>query len=403
MPRVRLTVRQAESLKPIGGERTDYFDKVCPGLVLRVSAQGKRTWNAFLRVNGKQRRFKLGTIPALTLADARDQATEARRKAEKGQDPSQERQEARERSFAALAELYIDQHARPHKRSWRDDDRMLRKELLPHWKHVLVRDVTRSLIRDRLHAIVRRGAGVKANRVLALVRKVLNFAANELGWIDVNFASGIKRPAAERTRERVLTDEELRAVWTALEAREDLVAAATKLRLLTAQRGGEVFSMRWTDLDLEGGWWTIPATVAKNAQSHRVPLSETALSILATLKGDADRAQKPAIRSPYVFRGVRGKRQHGHALDGIKISEDRALDGVVPHDLRRTVASRLAGAGQSRTVVKRILNHADRDVTAVYDRHSYDDQKRRALDWWDQELTKITAEKSSESNVVSFR
>jgi integrase len=154
-----------------------------------------------------------------------------------------------------------------------------------------VASIRRTDVRDFLDAIVERGAPVLANRVLSLVRKMLNFAI-DVEWIDANPAQRMARPSAEQSRTRVLTADELRAVWEWLEklAPEDADAttrrhlalnqAALKLRLVTAQRGGEVIALRWQDVDLDGGWWTIPAEHAKNKMPHRVPLTAMAIKIL---------------------------------------------------------------------------------------------------------------------------
>lgn len=148
------------------------------------------------------------------------------------------------------------------------------------------------------------------------------------------------------------------------------MAAFYRLRLLTAQRGGEVVAMRWRDIDIEQDWWTIPAAGSKNKLAHRVPLTASAVSIvaalLATAKADED----------YVLAGARGKRQQAEAAALLTVDDFRG------HDLRRTAASFMASAGIPRLTISKILNHVERTVTAVYDRHSYDPEKRVALEWW---------------------
>jgi integrase len=139
--------------------------------------------------------------------------------------------------------------------------------------------------------------------------------------------------------------------------------------------------MRWHDI--ESDWWTIPGTVTKNKLPHRVPMTKTALNMLKALKADGEKAD-------YVFVGIRGTRQRRGALENLKI------DDVRPHDFRRTAASMMTSAGIPRLTVAKVLNHvsADAGVTAIYDRHSYDAEKRVALETWERTLLGIVKQKS---------
>ena len=136
--------------------------------------------------------------------------------------------------------------------------------------------------------------------------------------------------------------------------------------------------MRWPDVDLTAGWWTIPSSHAKNKLAHRVPLSPSVVTLLTTLKAAAaeEAVYVLAAHHRVAGAGARGKRQQAEAAATFTVPDFRG------HDLRRTAASLMTGGGVSRLIVSKILNHAERGVTAVYDRHSYDDEKRSALDWW---------------------
>ena len=201
--------------------------------------------------------------------------------------------------------------------------------------------------------------------------------------IEHNPASRLARPGAEQSRERVLTEDEIRAAWSDFDALEREMAAYYKLRLATAQRGKEVASMTWADVDLESAWWTIPASIAKNKLGHRVPLSKTAVDIINALKTEN------AKSDGYVLSGARGRRQQSEAAADFTVKDFRG------HDLRRTAASLMTGGGVSRLVVSRILNHVEKGVTAIYDRHSYDAEKQAALAWWDAKLTAILEKKTA--------
>lgn len=413
MPTVTLNDKKLASLRVRdGAPQTDYFDRSFPGFGVRVGARTK-TFILVHRINGKRQRLTVedpdtgaSTYPTLTLAKARELARAALRKSTVGRDPAAEQQQARARTFGALADLYVEQHAKRHKRSWRDDARMIRQEL-DGWRDRPVAGLRRADVRDLLEGIVERGAPVLSNRVLALVRKILNFALDR-EWIEANVAAKMARPASEQSRTRVLSADELRTVWAWLErdppyqkitgdktVTEDidgehwrLTQAALKLRLVTAQRGGEVVSMRWADVDLAGGWWTISADDSKNKLPHRVPLGPTASKILKALRAKADNG---AI---YVFAGIRGARHRRAVLKGLP------LDDVRPHDFRRTAATMMASGGVPRLVIAKILNHVETAVTAIYDRASYDGEKRLALVWWDAKLTAIL--KKKDAKVLPF-
>ena len=276
---------------------------------------------------------------------------------------------------------------------------------MPRWKDRPIRDVSRRDITALVEGIAARGAPVTANRVIALLSRMFRFALDE-DLISASPAVRIPRLTNEqaRRRERVLTDEELRRFWTACEALTDEMAAFYKLRLLTAQRGGEVASMRWTDVDLETGCWTIPSAVTKNKPMHRVPLNESALAILTTLRAAVDERlrqpypdETPREAPVYALQNARGKRQQAEAARSFEIVDFRA------HDLRRTAATNMAATGVPSEHVSRVLNHAEGGpkATHVYNRYAYDSEKRAALDTWASTLMKIL-EPTEATTVVPF-
>jgi integrase len=235
-----------------------------------------------------------------------------------------------------------------------------------------------------------------ANRTLALVRKMFNFAI-ERDWLEANPCHMVKRPGVEKPRDRVLSEDEIKRVWAALDREHDIVAALFRLRLLTAQRGGEVQGAAWSEIDLVSGWWTIPAERSKNGLAHRVPLSPQAVRILKGLKAEA---KKDAT---WVFPSTRKTGPHiNHAQKGIERVVERSGVEFRGHDLRRTAASLMVGGGVPRLVVQKILNHVESGVTLVYDRHSYDPEKRAALDYWGRRVEAIVTRKGR-SKVLSFR
>jgi integrase len=385
MPVKNLTAHWvAKAPSPLVG-RVDYFDQRTSGLGLRVSPRGGKIWFVMYRVKGdpKKRRLTLDGYPALTLADARERAQEVRLAASRGQDPAAEKQELKAAAtFATLATEYLDKHAKRKKRSWKEDERAINRELVPVWGRRKVHDIRRKDVLDLLDRIVDRGSPIQANRTLALVRKIFNWGIGR-GIVEHNPCLQVEAPSSEHQRQRVLSKDEIRALWGAFDGLGPIMGSMFKLRLLTAQRGGEVQSMRWQDIDLDNASWTIPPEHAKNGLAHFVPLSAAAVALLSALRSLAG-------NSAWVFPS----RTTEHHIDSVQkaASRVRVASGVtdfVLHDLRRTAASYMTGMGISRLVVGKILNHVEQGVTQVYDRHSYDMEKRAALKAWAAELRAI--------------
>ena len=361
-----------------------------------MSQGGHKSWIVTYRHAGRFRRLTIGPYPRLSLADARKEASKALHAAAQGRDPAEEKQVVRlEESFDELAHEYMEKHAKVHKRSWQEDERILKRELLPRWRRVKAKSITRRHVRRILDGIMERGSPIQANRTLALVRKIFNFGMQQ-DMVEVNPCHGLARPGQERQRDRVLSPDEIRKFWEALHGVTPHRAAIFKLLLLTAQRVGEVLTMRREDLDLPGRWWTIPAERSKNGLAHRVPLSKQALTIVQPMLEDRG-------DSPWIFPSAEGNGPVTTLQKAVRrIRRDAKLD-FRPHDLRRTSASHMTSMGISRLTVAKILNHAEREVTAVYDRHSYDQEKRQALDAWGARLEKIATGSQRPPKVVPLR
>lgn len=398
-----LTARALPGLPLPAAGRVEYPDAKVPGLALRVSASGHRSWVVYYRHAGRLRRLTLGPLSVLGLADARDRARSTRAAAHNGGDPAGEKQSARDTAqsdptFEYLAQEYLERHARPKKRSWQADERMLGRYVPRTWFKVPARTITRRQVRDMLDEIAAR-APIQANRVLALLRKVWNFGIKR-DLVEANPCALLDRPAPERQSDRVLSVEELRLVWAAITDEAELATAVLfKLYLWTAQRGGEIRSMQWSDIDLNAAWWVIPSERSKNKLAHRVPLSPPAVECLRSLQ------KARASESPWVFasQSKSGYRQIMHkAAERVR---ERSGVSFVPHDLRRTVATFLTSeVGVSRLVVSKLLNHVESGITRVYDRASYDREKRIALNTWAVRLDAVVTGNGSgseepESNV----
>ncbi len=397
MPKLKFTARGIEAIKPPKAGQADYWDTSIPGFILRVSYAGRKTWGVVYRHEGRKRRLTLGAYPSLSLAYARQLAKDALQEVAHGNDPAGDKQaERRAETLGELAAEYIEKYAKKNKRSWRTDELAFERDILPRWRHRKAASITRKEVVRLLDDIVERGAPIQANRVLEILRKAYNWAISR-DIVIYNPCIGIERPVKERASDRVLTDDEIKAVWAALTDEKPDIAAAYKLRLLTAQRGQEVETMRLEDIDRENGWWTIPAERSKNERSHRVPLSPQTEAVLDEFLAGDDRSEGWVFLAPL---------RDGSMTILWRTAQDigkRAGVSFVPHDLRRSAASHMTGMGIPRLTVSKLLNHAEAGITKVYDRHSYDPEKRQALEAWGARLEEIVTGKVADEKVVPLR
>lgn len=393
---MRFTDYQIKNLKP-QTERYELWEGKT-GFGIRVTSKGSKSFIYMYRFGGKARRMTLGLYPKMSLAEAHKKFAEAKEKLQLGIDPGAEavaekEEERQAPSVATLADEYLEKWAKPRKRSWAVDKRILGKDVLPQWGQRKARDISRRDVIRLLDEVAERG-GVMANRTLAVIRKMFNFAVNR-DLVPTSPCIGVQAPGPENRRDRVLSTEEIKTFWQGLDQTRitPAIRLALKLMLLIAQRKGEVISAQWVDIKLDEGWWTIPET--KNGLPHRVPLSPPAVELLKaakTLSGN----------SPWAFSSLR---KNG-AIAGASVDHALRLalsslemEHFTPHDLRRTVATFMTGTcGIPRLIVSKILNHAEPHITAVYDRASYDKEKQMALEAWSRKLQDII--EGTESNVV---
>jgi len=359
------------------------------GFAVRVGPNGVKTWVLMYDHNGARQKLTLGVYPDLSLADGRKASDAARGEIAKGNNPAADKQSARkeeklarqrarlEATVSQLAERYLRLHAKPRKRSWGKDERMLNRDVLPSWGNRKAKEITRTdviaLLDDQLAA----GKTAHVNRVLALVRKMFNFAIQK-GIVEYNPCLGIQKPSEERPRHRALTKEELRAFWVKLDTApmDDRIRRVLKLILLLGQRPGEVAGMRWEETS--GDLWTIPAERHKSKKPHVVPLPKAAIELLG-----------PRIESGPVFpcrtvvKGEESVRTFSVAKALDRCMEHLDIPKLTPHDLRRSAASLWSQAGIQRHLKPILLGHALPGVTdRHYDRHEYLPEKRHALEQW---------------------
>jgi len=415
---VKFTDKSIAALKPKAA-RYEVWEDGRTGLGVRVSPQGRKSWVFMYRFDGKARRMGLGTYPAVTLAGAHVKHANAKALLERSIDPGvqeleRKRAERDAETVNDLAEEYLSKWARPHKRSAHEDERILRKDVLPAWGKKKARDIRRRDVILLLDGIMERGAPIAANRTLGVIRRMFNFGVSR-DILDASPVVMVKSPAKEKTRERVLTPEEIRIFWKDLDKApiSPGVCLALKLQLATAQRKGEIVGAAQSEFDLGEKIWTIPAERAKNGKAHRVPLSPMAVSLIENaqaLAGDSEWLfPSPRSYGPIAARAAnqalyRALMPPSNRPKAAKLAKKPAmrLSNVTPHDLRRTAASNMAALGISRFIIGKVLNHVENNVTAIYDRYAYDEEKRRALEAWASRLEEIVSGKPATSNVVSL-
>jgi integrase len=397
--RQKLTDLSVERIKPPCEGRVEIWDAMLPGFGLRVTDKGKKSWVVMYRLGGRgarKQRLTLGSYPRLSLAKARERARDALVQVAKGTDPSLKTRELREAAtFEAVATEFIERYAKPKNKGWKKQESDIKRNLLPYWKHRPVSSITRRDVLQVLDRVSDRSTAVNANRLLALIRKVFNWCL-ERGILEISPVATVKPPGKEQSRDRVLSDDELRYVWIACEAIGYPFGSIFKLLLATAQRRDEVGAMRWQNLDLEQARWTVPREVSKNNVANEVPLSPLAAKLIRDLPRYAgeDYVFPAANRSGRPASGYsKAKRQLDDEINRRRAKDERPnLAAWWLHDLRRTAASSMARLGVAPHVIERVLNHisgSQSGVAGIYNRYGYLPEKRTALELWAQHLEGI--------------
>lgn len=371
----RLSERAIAAIKPTNS-RQQIADDNCKGLYLTVQSTGKKSWSVRYRVSGIQRRLKLGDYPVIGLSEAREKARKAMADTQEGKDPQATKVAAR----ADTVETVAAEFARFHLSKLKSGDEamgFLRRSILKEWPHRPVRSITKRDISRLILSIAESGRDVTANRTLAHVAKFFSWAA-EHGYVDAPPTFGMKMPAKEKPRDRVLTDTEIKIFWQACDAVGYPWGHLGKMLLLTGQRRGEVAGM--TDNEIEGDVWHLPAERSKNALPHDVPLSDEALAVLSSIPRIGD----------YLFTTTGRVPISGFTKGRAKIADKMAdIAGTdIPawtwHDLRRTVETGMAPLGVPESIVSRVMNHVSDQprMAKTYNHYDYLPEKRDALQKW---------------------
>jgi integrase len=352
----RLTVKSIEAMRA-SPERREVADEYLRALYLIVQPTGAKSWAVRYRLGGKPAKHTIGSYPAFGLKEARDKGAEILRGVAEGHSPRR----AAGGTVAAAVDQFIDRHGKNYRPKTLYYVRAWLQYAVDAWGDRKLETITRGDVRSMIERIE---APMTANRVHGIVRKFFNWCV-EQDLIANSPAAGVRAPNKETPRDRVLTDDELREVWRAVETH----AAIVRLLILTGQRRGEVAGMMWSELDLEAGLWVLPRERTKNARRHEVPLSRQAVAILRAV--------------PQISDSVFNLKPPFNTLQGAK---DRiGVESWTLHDLRRTAASGMARLGVSLAVIEKVLNHVSGSfagIVGVYQRHEFADEKREALQLW---------------------
>ena len=385
---MKLTKVALEKIKPPEKGYDLYWDDEVPGFGVRVMHSGKTTYIINYRSEDrKQRRLSIGNPEILPPVTARKKARQILNGLSGGKDPLADRETAKGNvTFTELAESYIQRHARELK-TGAEEERRIRKDLIPAWNNRKATDITRRHILNLVHKIKERGSPIMANRTLSQIKRIFNFGIDN-GLVESSPALRIKPVAKENERQRVLSEDEIPVFWRSISEMVwtgPHVKTALQLILTTAQRPGEVIAMEWEEI--EGDWWIVPGEKTKNGQPSRVPLSPLALRILSEIPQ----------HGKYVFPKYKGQELiPGSHMATMALSravhrnrDKSGLDPWTPHDLRRTAATHIARLGFGAHVGA-VLNHTPQGITKrVYDLYTYDKEKRLALNTWGDEITRL--------------
>lgn len=415
-----LTDATVRAIKPPSSGVIDVPDLRTPGLFLRITKAGAKSWSfRFTDPAGKRARMALAAYPGMGLADARERADEVRKVIAKGLNPievkAKARSDAATQTFNALADRYLKEHANRHKKTADTDTRNLKLHVRPKWGKRNYASIARADIIELIEGLIADGKPTLANRVHSLVSKIFSFAIDS-DLMSLNPASRLKKRGTETALKRVLVDDEIKLFWTRITSPplSPATGLALRLMLLTGLRAGEVAGLARSEItaldDADNAAILIPEERTKNGRAHLVPLAEMARAIVKA-------ALKLAGESGYLFPSryddERAIDPHAYAKAMARFAGEFADDDEdsatwraappTPHDLRRTFATRLSMLGVPKEDRDALLNHVEPGVGKKhYDQYDRAAEKRTALNAWASALARILGDEQS-ADVVPFR
>jgi len=401
---MKLTDRSIAALKP-RDERYTVWEGQAFGI--RVSTRGVKTFVWLYRFAGRPRRLSLGRYPGTGLADARLKVAQARKQLEASIDPGAvkkaARQDAARNTFETVAEEWL-KRDQAKNRSHTEVARVIERDVMPYWRRRSMAAITRRDCLDLIDGIADRGAETMARRVHAHLHRLFRWAVGR-GILEVNPMADLPKPGRVNPRDRVLSDAELREVWRTAGVLGYSFGPIIELLIITGGRREEIGALAWTEIDAEGAAIKLEGARTKNGKPRTIPLSPVALAIVEGLPRVSPVEGSP----PYLFTTtgrtpVSGWSRAKKLLDA-KIAEARGepLPAWRIHDARRTVATGLQRLGFRLEVIEAVLGHVGGSragIVGVYQRHSFEDEKRRALDAWAVHVTGLVEGERPAENIV---
>jgi integrase len=398
MSLVRLSEETIRGLPiPSAGNRITYFAgatiqgaKAPRGFGVRVTAAGAHAFILNYRIRGREYRFTIGAWPDWSALKAVREARDLRQRVDRGENPLEDRTSppTAVRVSTVLNDFMV-RHVRNKNQPLRSADEYesaFNRLVKPRIGNLGILEVRRSHIIKMLDEIEDKNGPVMADRTLAYLRKAFNWYAARDDQFSVPVVRGMARvKPKERARDRVLSDEEIRAIWPVL-GTMGTYGPFIRTLLLTAQRHGEVAGMSHREIGTDGVW-AIPAERYKTKRQNFVPLSQAALTIIKTQQklGDCDYVFPTKAKTPYTRSG-KNKGKLDKAVLAAMVKEARNASTVEPipnwtlHDLRRTAKTLMIRAGVRPDISERVLGHVIAGVEGTYDRYSYAGEKRDALE-----------------------
>jgi integrase len=392
---VGLTDAKIKGLKAPESGQVEYPDVLVPGLRLRVGSSGAKTFILRKRVGGRSRNLTLDRYHErrFTLADARKKARALISDIEAGAEPQARGRGRKVGSTAGTVKALFDEYkkAKAGLRSISEIERIFDKYVIPELGGRLADSITRADITRLIDGI---SAPTMARAVGAQLSAFYSWAMPRLDRLESNPCRDAWKPRAPPARDRVLSDEEIKAVWNAAADEPVAFSAGIRLLMLTLQRRDEVFSADVAEFDLDKALWTIPASRAKNGVTHTVPLSSAAAAEIKQLIGDRSDGKLFPARG-HAENGASGfSKSWARVRAAVQKELKRPVERFTMHDLRRTGATGLQRLGVRLEVTESVLNHVSGSrggIVGVYQRHHFADEKRAALHAWAAELNRIVA------------
>jgi integrase len=387
--KMHLTEAVVAKLKANPDRRIEIHDMLVSGMRLRISPKGKKSWSYMYKVagasldgkRGPNSRITIGEYPLIGLKAARDKCYEAKEFADRGIDPIDKRKseiaDRNQRRFDLLVSKFIELYAKPNTKKWRDTERILETSVVSVWNSAEITSINRAAIHDLLDDVSGKRGAAHAREVRKHLSTMFNWCVDR-GICPFNPMAGMKRRDLQyQSRERILELNELGVIWNASSELGYPFGPIIQLLILSGQRRSEIANIRrsWISNDCI----EIPAAEYKTGNVQVIPLTNRMHTILDS--------QPIWNGGEFVFSTTNGKTpSSGFSKAKIRVDVLSGISNWTFHDIRRSVATHMARAGVIQEHIERILGHVIGGVAGTYNRYSYLDEKRSALEVWERTL-----------------